>query len=1368
MKVKKKKGEPARSPNTEEQPCAAETSCPLVALGASAGGLEVFGQFFERMPIDSGLSFVLVQHLDPSHDTLMPELLAKHTQMTVSKVEDGMPIEPNHVYVIAPNGSLRLEKCVLRVDPLERGGDAKAIDGFFRSAAFDQNESVIGVILSGTGADGTLGLKAIKERGGLTIAQDPATAKFDGMPRHAIESGFVDFVLPLEQMAEKVIQYGRHLQALQRRKGVEALQQEIVENLPKICPLLRKRTGHDFSRYKESTLARRIQRRMQVRHLDTALKYVECLSQNDEELDALFKDLLISVTQFFRDPDSFEAMTKRVLPDIFRDKGEESQVRIWVAGCATGEEAYSLAISCAEFAEKLKRKPKIQIFATDLDAEALEMARKGKYSVDIENQMSPQRLRRFFRKVGDGYELVDAVRETCVFSLHNLIKDPPFSRLDLITCRNVLIYLEADLQRKLLPLFHYALNPSGFLFLGPSENVAGRSELFKTADSKHRLFQRRPAVLHAAASVAMIDPGQVTRLQTITSASIATQGREPNVARSIERMIVEEYAPASVVINEQGEVVYFAGDTGKFLKPPSGSPSNKLVAMARENLRLELRTLVHRAISTRKEAVRENLRIKKGKETLQLDLIVRPATELGAEAGLYVVLFRELIPAKDGGTPATEDFASHEHPIIKQLEGELRTTRENLQTTIEELETSNEELKSANEELLSMNEELQSANEELQTSKEEVQSANDELQRKIEEADQANVELRQAHQERAIYAAIVENSDDAIIGKTLDGIITNWNRAAERIFGFSADEIVGQSILRIIPPERHEEEGRILQKLRRGDRVEHYETERITKSGRTIPVSLTASPIRDPHGFIVGASKIARDISGQKAAARSTMLLAAIVDSSDDAIVSKTLEGVVTSWNQGAERLFGYTSDEMVGQPITKIFPPDRLEEETYVLSRIRAGQRIEHFETIRRAKDGTLLDIALTISPIRDPSGKIVGASKIARDITVQKVTARASQLLAAIVDSSDDAIVSKRLDGTVTSWNRAAERLFGYTAEEMIGQPITRLFPEDRLEEEPKIIERIGKGERVENFETTRKAKDGRLISVSLTISPVKDAQGQIVGASKIARDVSRQKEMEEALRKAKDQLEQRVAERTASLRETTEQLETFCYTVAHDLRSPLRAQQTFAQALIDDYKDQLDEEGRGYTLRILRNAERLDRLVNDLLTYSRLTRGELKFENVSLAKVVAEVRKALAHDIESTSAKIETGAMQSVFAYEPTLNLIITNLIGNAMKFVKAGERPAINVRSEERDGTVRLWVEDQGIGIHPEGLDKVFGIFHRLHPVDKYPGTGIGLAIVQKGAERMGGKAGVESELGKGSRFWVDLPAARRISSPSNIA
>ena len=943
-----------------------------------------------------------------------------------------------------------------------------------------------------------------------------------------------------------------------------------------------------------------------------------------------------------------------------------------------------------------------------------------------------------------------------------MIKDPPFSRIDAISCRNVLIYLEADLQKKLLPLFHYALSPSGYLFLGPSENIASRSEYFRAVDQKHRVFQRKPMVLHKAASVSLIDPGQVTKLQTMAPSAVAVVAKEPNMARAIERIIVEDYAPASVIINELGDVVYFAGDTGRFLKPPAGSPTNKLVSLARENLRLEVRTLVNRAVSTGKEVVRKNLIIKSGPGTSQIDLIVRPLTEVGPDAGLFIVLFRELVPSTSAGTVAAEDFASHEHPVFKQLENELRTTREDLQTTIEELETSNEELKSANEELLSMNEELQSANEELQTSKEEVQSANDELQRKIEESEHANIELRRAHQERAEYAAIVENSDDAIIGKTLDGIITSWNGAAERIFGHSAAEIVGQSILRIIPPERHEEETRILQKLRRGERVAHYETQRVTKSGRLIQVSLTSSPIRDPQGFVVGASKVARDITDQTAAVRASMLLAAVVDSSDDAIISKRLDGTITSWNSAAERLFGYTAQEMIGQPITRLFPADRIEEEARIIGQIAKGERVNHFETIRKTKDGRHLNLSLTISPVKDVDGRIVGASKIARDITerkrIEEQLHRSEEQLRLMADSIPQLAWMADPDGNMFWYNRRWYEYTGASPEAMKGWGWQSVHDPQML---PLVVEQwkesLKTGKPFE-MEYPLRGGDGRFQWFLTRINPLLDERGRVMRWFGTNTNVDEVRRIRETLVEVNAALDRRIQERTASLESAVEQMEEFSYTVSHDLRAPLRAMHAYAKALIEDFGAQLEPAAKMYAERIMRNSHRMEKLTHEVLTYSRIARADMPLTTVDLSKLLGDL---ITHyqEFQAPAAQVEIQEpLPAVLAHETSLGQCLTNLLHNAVKFVRPGTIPVVRIHAEHVEEGVRIWIEDNGIGIKPEHQQNIFKLFERAHSEGQYSGTGIGLAIVRKAVERMRGSAGVVSDGVNGSRFWLRLPKA----------
>ena len=1367
MKQPKRSSRKDKSLNPKGKECASIPRCPIVAMGASAGGLEVFQLFFSRMPADSGMAFVLIQHLDPHHDTLMPELLAKHTTMKVLRAEDKLELKGNHVYVIPPNVALSMDGCSLRTTSLPPSSDRKLIDLFFRSLATDQHENVVGIVLSGTGTDGTLGLKAIKEHGGLTIAQTPDTAKFDSMPRHAVSTGFVDYVLPVQEMPTRIMEYVKHLDILHNRQGAEAIQKEASAFLPKIFPILRKRTGHDFSSYKQSTLVRRIQRRMQLAYLDSTTKYLQYLRKTPDEVDALFKDLLIGVTQFFRDRESFEVLERKIIPALFKEKGKDHQVRIWVPGCASGEEAYSFAILLAEFAENLPSPPRIQVFATDLDVDAVDFARRARYPEEIADQVPAKRLKRFFKKVGTAYEVIDEIREACIFSPHNLIKDPPFSRLDLISCRNLLIYLESDLQKKLLPLFHYALNPCGFLFLGPSENIASHSELFRAIDQKHRIFQRKPTLLHSSTHLPVIDPGRVTKLHTVALPAVNAP-KEQSLARSIERLILEEFAPANAVINTHGEVLYFSGNIGKYLEPPTGIPNNKIVAMARKNLRLELRTVVHRAIATGKEVTRENIKVTTGRDVQQLDLVVRPLTELGNDPELFIVLFRELIPAKTLPSAPAEDFADHEHPVIKQLENELRTTKEDLQTTIEELETSNEELKSANEELLSMNEELQSANEELQTSKEEVQSANDELQRKIEEVETASMELRRAHEERARLAAIVQNSEDAIIGKNLEGIITSWNLGAERMFGYTGQEVIGQSITIIIPTERRDEENYILERLRRGQRIDHYETERLTKDGRKILVSLTASPIRDPKGLITGVAKIARDITERKKADEAKVRLAAVVESSDDAIITKTLTGIITSWNKGAEKIFGYKAEEMIGRPITDLFPEDRLDEEIKVLSHIRRGERLEHFETVRKTKDGRLIDISLTVSPIKDSSGQIIGASKIARDISGRKraeaAVREAAERLQLALSAGELGDWSWDAATDLVSLSRRAADIFGLLHDAPITWTDMRrlLHPEDRerarLAVETSIAKHIPY-----DIEYRVKRPSGELCWIAAKGRGTYATGGGVIGMIGVIQDITDRKQAEESLRDAQEklaqhaqELERQVNERTAHLKESIQSLEGLCYTIAHDLRAPLRAVQGFTKIIMDDYAPAFDENGRHLAQRIVDGATRMDTLIRDLLDYAKLSQIQIPSRNVDLDALVQKVVQQMSPEIEARNATLEIQPLPTVQGNETLLQQVFTNLFSNALKFVPPNVSPRIVVWATRTERYQRIFVQDNGIGIEREHHDRVFGMFQRLHHDEKtYPGTGIGLAIVKKAMERMGGRVGIVPESPEGSSFYVDF-------------
>jgi PAS domain S-box-containing protein len=600
------------------------------------------------------------------------------------------------------------------------------------------------------------------------------------------------------------------------------------------------------------------------------------------------------------------------------------------------------------------------------------------------------------------------------------------------------------------------------------------------------------------------------------------------------------------------------------------------------------------------------------------------------------------------------------------------------------------------------------------------------------------------------FQAIVESSEDAIIGESADGVITFWNHGAERIFGYTSTEAVGQSGVLIVPAEKRDEEQNVRDRAMRGERIEHYDTIRTAKDARSIEVSLTISPIHDASGQWVGLSQILRDIGERKRIEHQALHLAALVQSSDDAIASKDLDGVVRSWNPAAERLFGYAASEIVGRSIRLIIPADRWSEEDDVLRHVRRGDRIEHFETIRQRKDGTLVSVALTVSPIRDVNGSIIGASKIARDITQLRTMERETSRLSAIVESSDDAIISKDLNGIVQTWNQAAERMFGYSPSEAIGRSITMIIPDDRLNEEDEVLSRVRRGLRIDHFDTMRRRKDGTLIPISLTVSPIHDGRGRIIGASKTARDLS-------ALRTYATTLEQTVRERTAALETANTQLESFAYSVSHDLRAPLRGMHGLAHALLEDYGDALDERARDYASRIVSEAGLLDQLIRDLLAYSRLTRIDVTLESVDVREVVDAALHNLDEDIRLTHATVEVEPnLPRLRANRAVLIQVLTNLISNAVKF--GGEQPTVLVRAQRDNDKARIWVEDHGIGIAPKHHERIFRAFERLHGAERYPGTGIGLAIVHKAIERLGGRVGVESQEGKGSRFWFELPRA----------
>ena len=707
---------------------------PVVGIGASAGGLAAFEAFFSGMPAaaDPGMAFVLVQHLAPDHKSILTDLIRRCTRMQVFEVEDGMVVAPNCAYIIPPNRDMAFLNGALHLlEPAAPRGQRLPIDFFFRSLAQDQRERAIGVVLSGTGSDGTIGVRAIKGEGGMVMAQKPDSTDYDGMPRSAITTGLVDYTLAPADMAAQLMAYSAHAFNRPFRTAMPPPRNESA--LKRIIILLRARTGHDFTQYKPNTIDRRIERRMAVRQVPDLDAYVAHLQQDPGEMDALFRDLLIGVTSFFRDSEAFKALEEEVVPRLFADRPPGAELRIWSPGCSTGEEAYSIAILLKERMEALKQTCKVQVFATDIDSQAIATARAGLYPASVAADLSAERLARFFTAEpdGTGYRIQRAIRDMLVFSEQDLIKDPPFSRLDLISCRNLLIYMSADLQKRLIPLFHYALKPGGFLFQGSSETVGDFGDLFTVLDLAARLYQRKEDSQGAprAALARVIQPASAAnRALSADARKLAFPARLP-LRELTEQALLQQIAPAAALVNDRGDILYLHGRTGPYLElAPGEAGINNVVKMARTGLRRELATALHKAAATQAVVRCPALRVKTDGEFTCVDLTIRPVPVGPAqkpEASLFLVILEPApaappAPGQPAGTPEAD---AH----LAALRQELQAKEDYLKASKEELETSNEELMSANEEMQSVNEELQSTNEEMETSKEELQSVNEEL-----------------------------------------------------------------------------------------------------------------------------------------------------------------------------------------------------------------------------------------------------------------------------------------------------------------------------------------------------------------------------------------------------------------------------------------------------------------------------------------------------------------------------------------------------------------------------------------------------------------------------------------------------------------
>ena len=930
------------------------------------------------------MAFVLIQHLDPVHESITAELLASHTVMSVVQIEDPMAVEADHVYVIPPNRDLTIQDGVLHlIEPVQPHGMRLPIDFFFRSLAEDRQEKALCAILSGTGTDGTLGLKAIKGNGGMVMAQSPETAQFDGMPRSAIDTSMVDYIVPVEEMPDVLTRYVRHTSELM---GPSAAESTALDQLSLILAALRSHAKYDFHCYKKGTLMRRIERRMGLNYIDDLADYARMVQDDEQEAARLFKDLLISVTNFYREPEAYQLLDKEVIQKVVREKDDDEPIRVWVPGCATGEEAYSIGILFLEQLEAMRKHCPIQIFASDIDEQALEVARTGLYPINIAADVFAERLRQFFHKRDQCYQVGKPLRDCVVFAEQNLISDPPFSKLDLISCRNLLIYLEPEIQRKIISLFHFVLNDGGSLFLGSSETIGQQQGLFQPISKKLRLYQRTGPTRRER-----LDLPFMSGLERFRKAEYGTQAKfaeSANLAKITQQLLLAHYAPFAVLVNRKYEILYLYGQSGPYLELTTGEPTQDLITMVREGLRSKLRGAVQKAIKSEQETVIA-ARVKRDGIYCPVRLTALPLKAPKSVEGLVVVTFAEAVESAPMKTMPGMDAEETHEALVNQLEAELSETKDDLRSSVEEMEAANEELKTSNEEVLSMNEELQSTNEELETSKEELQSLNEELttvnnqlQDKVEELATTNDDL----------ANLLSSTDIAVLFLDSQFRIKRFTPATCNLFNLIFSDVgrpVGDISHRICDLNLRQDAETVLANLTPVEREVRTDTgEYFTL--RILPFRTEESKI---DGVVVTFVDVTRIKQSEIALVASKERIELLLKSAGEAMFGVDDEGRCIFVNSRCTEQLGFTENELLGCKLHGLIHHSREDGSPYpwescpVYHCLKKGVGGQDHKDLVWRKDGTSFPTISTTEPIIE-HGHTKGAVVIFRDMTEAHAT--------------------------------------------------------------------------------------------------------------------------------------------------------------------------------------------------------------------------------------------------------------------------------------------------------------------------------------------------------------------------------------------
>ncbi len=1280
---------------------------PVVGIGASAGGLDAFKKLLKAIPENSGMAYVLVQHLDPNHESLLPDLLQKVTDIPVLEITDDMRVEPNHIYVIPSNKMMVANDGVLQLTmrPLKNKNERNLpIDLFFTSLAEVHQSHAIGVVLSGTASDGTFGLKAIKDHGGLTFAQDEKSAAYDGMPNSAVQAGVVDFILSPEKIPNKISELIKSMNG--QGHDAQSANDPDEDTFRQIISLLRIRKGTDFTYYKKSTVSRRILRRMALSKNEKLSEYLKYLRENKPEQDVLYQDMLIPVTSFFRDQKSFDNLAKIVFPLITKSKTGGEPLRVWVAGCSTGEEAYSIAICLEEFFGD--QKETFQIFATDINEEGIAKARLGIYTKKEVENVTAQQLSQFFTKKEGNYQINKSIRDRFVFAIHNFLKDPPFGKMDLISCRNVFIYMEPYLQKKALTTFHYALNKKGFLLLGKTETISGVTDLFAPADEANRadkLFTRKDVpskLIHSASKRSEQNLADLT-------VNLPSDTLRTDFQKTADDIILSKYIPVGVVVNEALDVVHFRGSTGNYLEQAPGKPSYQVLKMAKHGLAFELRTLLHKAKKENKSVTKNNIPFKIDGHPSMITIEVIPLPNIVEPH--YLILFHDGAQAVGQptlkGKKALKAKADQKDKRIEQLGNELEQTHEDMRSITEDQEAANEELQSANEELLSSSEEAQSLNEELETSKEELQSTNEELIVVNHELINLNEHLTETkNYAEAIIATIREPL--LVLDKNLR--VKTASHSYYEAFNIKETEVEGKLIYELdnqrwdIPALR-----KLLETILPEKSV--FNDFEITQSFSTIGeriMLLNAREITKAHSTEKLILLAIKDITDRKKHERQIQELLnrfqRMVAQAPVSICIIRKEGYNVELANDAYLQLLNRGKEFINKPLFESIPeliPQGFKELLDGVMQTGIPFYANEMEVPFTRKDRTERGFfSFRYQPLHEQDGSISGVIAVGYEVTEQVIAKGKNQ--------EDHLTRSKELEEKVQQRTLELKNL-------------NELLLHENEEKEKRAAELVIANKELA-FQNDEKQKRGI----------------ELVAAN--------------------------------------QELESFTYVASHDLQEPLRKIQTFAKMVAEKEAQGLSENGKDYFQRIGKAANRMQILIDDLLSYSRNnTKGQI-FENADLTEIVQEVIKEFKETINEKQATFESDALGTANVIRFQFRQLIQNLIGNALKFA-SNKRPLhITIKSEILKGSsipdktdgfaegkilpekmyYHISLSDNGIGFEPKFEKKIFDLFQRLHGREVYTGTGIGLAIVKKIVENHNGIITAKGELDKGARFDIYFP------------